>query len=76
MNTLVITNSLVNANLIAEATKLLRLSSRRPSDRAGRDRAWRIDAQQLALMRTYLERISAQWDARLARLKALVEDDG
>ena len=45
------------------------------SDRAGRDRSWRIDAQQLALTRTYLERISAQWDARLARLKALVEDD-
>lgn len=44
------------------------------SDRVGRDRAWRIEPHQLARTRDYLERISAQWDARLERLRAFVED--
>jgi DNA-binding transcriptional ArsR family regulator len=35
------------------------------SNRAGRDRSWRIDARQLARTREYLDRISAQWAARL-----------
>jgi len=45
------------------------------SRRVGRDRSWRIEARQLAKTRTYLDRISAQWDARLERLRAFVEDD-
>ena len=44
------------------------------SDRVGRDRAWRVEPSQLARTRDYLERISAQWDARLERLRAFVED--
>jgi DNA-binding transcriptional ArsR family regulator len=44
------------------------------SDRVGRDRAWRIEPHQLARTRDYLERISAQWDARLERLRAFVEE--
>jgi DNA-binding transcriptional ArsR family regulator len=44
------------------------------SDRVGRDRAWRIDPNQLTRTRDYLERIAVQWDARLERLRALVED--
>ena len=44
------------------------------SDRVGRDRAWRIEPNQLIRTRDYLERISAQWDARLERLRALVEE--
>ena len=45
------------------------------SRRVGRDRSWRIEARQLAKARTYLDRISAQWDARLERQRAFVEDD-
>jgi DNA-binding transcriptional ArsR family regulator len=45
------------------------------SDRVGRDRSWRMEARQLAKTRAYLERISAQWDARLERLRSFVEDD-
>lgn len=44
------------------------------SDRVGRNRSWRIEARQLAKTRQFLERISAQWDARLERLRAFVED--
>jgi DNA-binding transcriptional ArsR family regulator len=43
------------------------------SDRVGRDRAWRVEPNQLTRTRDYLERISAQWDARLERLRAFVE---
>lgn len=45
------------------------------SDRAGRDRQWQIRAQQLAVARDCLDQISAQWDQRLARLRAFVEDN-
>ncbi|MDL2406697.1 helix-turn-helix transcriptional regulator [Rhizobium calliandrae] len=45
------------------------------SDRIGRDRQWRLRAQQLAIVRTYLDWISAQWDQRLERLTEFVEND-
>jgi DNA-binding transcriptional ArsR family regulator len=44
------------------------------SDRFGRDRRWRMQAEQLATLRDYLDQISAQWDLRLERLRAFVED--
>jgi DNA-binding transcriptional ArsR family regulator len=44
------------------------------SNRVGRDRQWEIRAPQLAAARGYLNRISAQWDLRLGRLRAFVED--
>jgi DNA-binding transcriptional ArsR family regulator len=43
------------------------------SDRVGRDRQWRLRAQRLATARAYLDRMSAQWDLRLERLRAFVE---
>lgn len=46
------------------------------SSRLGRDRQWRLQDQQIAVLRQYLDQISAQWDARLGRLKALIEDNG
>jgi len=45
------------------------------SDRAGRNRSWRIDARQLGIARAYLDQISAHWDARLERLRSFVEDE-
>ena len=43
------------------------------SSRVGRDRAWRVEVARLAEARAYLDRISAQWDARVERLRAFVE---
>ena len=40
------------------------------SDRVGRDRQWRMRADQIAAARGYLDQISKQWDLRLDRLKA------
>jgi DNA-binding transcriptional ArsR family regulator len=45
------------------------------SDRVGRDRSWRIETDQLAKARSYLDQISAQWDERLERLRTLVENE-
>jgi DNA-binding transcriptional ArsR family regulator len=45
------------------------------SDRVGKDRLWQIESKQLAEARAFIDRISAQWDARLQRLRLLVEDD-
>jgi DNA-binding transcriptional ArsR family regulator len=45
------------------------------SDRVGRDRLWRIEAQRLAEIRNYIDQISALWDARLERLRRFVEND-
>jgi DNA-binding transcriptional ArsR family regulator len=44
------------------------------SDRIGRDRQWRLQAEKFSAMRDTLDRISAQWDERLERLRAFVED--
>jgi DNA-binding transcriptional ArsR family regulator len=45
------------------------------SARVGRDRQWRMQADRLAAARGQLDWISRQWDLRLARLKALVEEE-
>jgi DNA-binding transcriptional ArsR family regulator len=42
--------------------------------RLGREQRWELDRKQLAQARLFLDRIAQQWDDRLARLKALVED--
>jgi DNA-binding transcriptional ArsR family regulator len=41
--------------------------------RAGRERIWELVPAPLATARTYLEHAAARWDARIARLRALVE---
>ena len=44
------------------------------STRAGRERIWEIQTKRLAVVRSYLDQISSQWDDALARLKAFVEE--
>lgn len=44
------------------------------SERAGRERIWKIQTARLAEVRQYLSEISQQWDNALARLQALVEE--
>ena len=46
------------------------------SFRVGRDRHWEVRTEQLASLRAYLEQVTIEWEARLARLKLLVEEGG
>ena len=43
------------------------------SGRAGRERIWELQPKRLADVRSYLDRISDQWDQALQRLRVLVE---
>jgi DNA-binding transcriptional ArsR family regulator len=45
------------------------------SARDGRERIWEIQTARLAEAHRYLDQISAQWDAAIDRLRALVESD-
>ena len=42
--------------------------------RVGRESRFEFDPQPVDAMRDYLERVSASWDRKLGRLKALVEE--
>lgn len=42
--------------------------------RQGREHIWELEPRRLAAARDYLERIDAQWDAALERLRAFVEE--
>jgi DNA-binding transcriptional ArsR family regulator len=42
--------------------------------RHGRERVWDLDLKRLEKARSYLDQISAQWDAAADRLKAFVEE--
>jgi DNA-binding transcriptional ArsR family regulator len=44
------------------------------SKRDGRERIWEMQTRRLSDARRYLDQISAQWDAAIDRLRALVED--
>ena len=44
------------------------------SVRAGREALWQVHPRRLHEAQKYLEQISAQWDAALARLKVFVEE--
>jgi DNA-binding transcriptional ArsR family regulator len=41
--------------------------------RRGRERLWELDRRRLETAKRYLDRISAQWDAAVERLRASVE---
>ena len=45
------------------------------SDRVGRDRQWRMHTERFSAARDYLDRIARQWDKRLQRLRAFVEEE-
>jgi DNA-binding transcriptional ArsR family regulator len=64
----------ISRQAITKHLQILEQAGLVKSDRVGRDRAWRIEPHQLARTRDYLERISAQWDARIERLRAFVEE--
>lgn len=43
------------------------------SERAGRERIWRVETKRLEDVRAYLDQISTQWDGAITRLRAFVE---
>jgi DNA-binding transcriptional ArsR family regulator len=43
------------------------------SERAGRERIWKLQTKRLEQARIYLNQISRQWDDAIARLRAFVE---
>ncbi len=44
-------------------------------NRDGRERRWELRTARLTEVRRHLERISAQWDTALERLRAMVEEN-
>lgn len=44
------------------------------SDRDGRERIWELQPRRLSEARRYLDRIAAQWDDALERLRRFVEE--
>jgi DNA-binding transcriptional ArsR family regulator len=46
------------------------------SFRVGRDRHWQMRSEQLAAVSAYLDEVKMEWEARLKRLKSLVEEGG
>jgi DNA-binding transcriptional ArsR family regulator len=44
------------------------------SERAGREVLWSVRSEQLNRARRYLDKISAQWDSALERLRKTVEE--
>jgi DNA-binding transcriptional ArsR family regulator len=44
------------------------------SAKRGRERIWTVHTKALVDAGAYLDRLSAQWDRRIERLRALVED--
>jgi hypothetical protein len=44
------------------------------SAKRGRESVWRLDERRLQDARHYLEIISRQWEEKLSRLRAFVED--
>jgi DNA-binding transcriptional ArsR family regulator len=58
---------------VSKHLRLLQQSGLVRSAREGRDRVWRIETRRIAQARMYLALMSAQWDARLERLRSFVE---
>ena len=63
----------VSRQAVTKHLRLLEDAGLVASERAGRDRLWRIEAARVAELSRMLERISAQWDARIERLRKFVE---
>jgi DNA-binding transcriptional ArsR family regulator len=43
--------------------------------RTGRENLFKLDPRPLTEIRTYIDRVSEQWDETLSRLKSFVEED-
>ena len=66
--------STVSRQAVTKHLRVLRDAGLVRSTRRGREQVWDLEPQRLADAHAYLDRISAQWDAALTRLKAFVEE--
>ena len=63
----------VSRQAVTKHLHALELAGLARSSRVGRERIWELQTKRLAEARRYLDQISQDWDAALARLKAFVE---
>ena len=66
-------DSALNRQAITKHLRVLESAGIVHSTRSGRESRFELDPQPLENLREYLERVSAQWDWALLRLKTLVE---
>ena len=67
--------SKVTRQAITKHLRILERAGMVRSERAGRESRFAFEPRRVEEMRGYLESVSAEWDAALARLKAFVEED-
>jgi DNA-binding transcriptional ArsR family regulator len=65
----------VSRQAITKHLQVLENAGLLQSDRIGRDRQWRMHTERLSAARDYLDQIAKQWDERLQRLRAFVEEE-
>ncbi|HEU4539024.1 MAG TPA: metalloregulator ArsR/SmtB family transcription factor [Polyangiaceae bacterium] len=65
----------VTRQAVAKHLRVLEGAGLVRGERRGRENVWRLEPRRLEEARRSLDRISAQWDDALDRLKALVEAD-
>lgn len=63
----------VSRQAVTKHLRALELAGLVKSDRAGRQRIWRLRPERMAEAGRYLAQISEQWDQALGRLRAMVE---
>jgi DNA-binding transcriptional ArsR family regulator len=66
--------SAVSRQAVTKHLNALREAGLARAARAGRESIWQLRTDRLSDAQRYLDRISAQWDAALDRLRAFVED--
>ena len=66
--------SAVSRQAITKHLRVLADAGMVRSTRRGREQVWDLEPGRLANAHEYLDRISQQWDAALARLRSLVEE--
>ena len=65
----------VSRQAITKHLQVLENAGLLQSDRVGRDRQWRMHTERFSAARDYLDQIAKQWDKRLQRLRAFVEEE-
>jgi DNA-binding transcriptional ArsR family regulator len=66
--------SAVSRQAISKHLRVLADAGLVRSTRRGREQVWDLEPRRLEDAHAYLDRISAQWDAALAKLKSFVEN--
>jgi DNA-binding transcriptional ArsR family regulator len=64
----------VSRQAISKHLQVLQEAGIARSSRAGRESIWELRTNRLLAVQRYLDQISQQWDAALARLRTLVEE--